>query len=768
MHFMNQLLHSALAMMLVCFVLACSGGSDPKSVAEQWAKAAVDHDLKTLRRLTVEEAQALFDEAVGGKFASTWSALELGEVTITGDMARVAVVRTQYTPETEANAEELKTLILRNAGGVWRMWGIAGLRNGEESEMPLAVMAGLMGAFNESMGQFAKSVSDQFSRGGTVDELNLRFKTLAGFEPLSPDEYEAQWVNTIDFTGEPVGDVIAQLAGFCNLGMEPGEHTSALATRLTEPLTGLTHLEAIDRAAQAAGLVARFPEGSGYEEDDYAFPLDPAEPRSEEERWKDHLGEELPKPAIHFTEGKRLYPLAFAGPFVAGLNAFRESAAHGTAEIEIRYLGYGLSAAEANAIRPHARLLEQVAVSSEGNNLTRLPCGSTTDFWEDQGIYQGREERSLMGLFQDTDGIAHLALEIDMLIPQRVERFHFDELVSGAKSEINDKLLHIIHVEEKRVDLYAAWDDAPESLCDDFYLPENQEPGKTTVFLWELRDQQGLPVKHLNNGIIRGRKTYEQHRQQRAKPRPGESNTVTLPVEGNADMAVWYVDAGLPIDSATVYALQDFRPVTFDLTLTNLPLPESIERPAGFEELVIGEGHDSPLSIEVLDDPFSISDCKSYGVNGAQDMQALSLKIRVVNTCNKPIWTSFLTCYLGDQAGNRITNGRDSFRLPNEPGTAFVESPTVFLSPGDERTVDVEIDCISMQAKQVLEVYASQITFMDGTNWQPEQLQQAYPRRQQASPPYSPVNASTSNFSNPSRSFQSRAQMTGRPFSGSG
>jgi hypothetical protein len=710
-HSMRVCILIGLVLWPILAVTGCTGsGNDPESISRAWVDAVIRGDKQAARNLTVAEGRAIFEEGSTISLKTDFTGLTFGALTLTGDTAEIAVCVPVKAAEAdmESKSSDIVGLLLSREDGQWRVSGTKCLIDGGILPMPFAVGVNMAESMNEAMEAWGSGVRDTIARGGTVEELEQKFQANAAYTPYAPESYRAQWQNATDFSGKSVGVAITQLALECGLGVEPEEHEAALAVELDEPLTGLTRLEAIDRAATIAGLVAQFPMGEYEGARDFAFPANPFAPvehADDEDLFK--AFEEPGAPAIHFTPGVRAYPLQFSGPFVIGLCEFSDYAAYGTGELLVRYVGYGLSPLSVEGMPPMERTRLLPIVSASGNDLSRWV------FWDDsesihdyQGIYQILDSRPLLGLLRGMESIPEVAGEVFLCLPRKVDVFEFEATEVGAVSQSGDKKMYITYVGEKSVDVCAAWKGASESLQDS-YAYRLEEINAATVCQWALRDVGGLPIAAPNQWIIRGRESYKDVLR-KIVPKPGDAGPVSeLPDVGTEDMAVIRISANLPFSSVKVYVLSDFEKVGHPFTLTDIPLREWPARPDKFQELTY-EGHDAPVSIELM--------ALNFTASSVYERKNAVPQVRVTNHSNKPVWKVGVRAQYTDVAGEESTY--DFLELSNDKLNDDA-MPVPVAGPAEERVIDAPAFPVWMNTEKV-ELAMLYVIFMDGTNWQPK------------------------------------------------
>jgi hypothetical protein len=155
--------------------------------------------------------------------------------------------------------------------------------------------------------------------------------------------------------------------------------------------------------------------------------------------------------------------------------------------------------------------------------------------------------------------------------------------------------------------------------------------------------------------------------------------------------------------------VSDFHWVRLPIRFTDLPIPESTERPGSLEKLDYS-GFAEPLSVEVL--------ARDFTPGEYEGLKTGQLEFRIINRSNKAVWTVNVDAHYKDASGD-VSDELDLELKATETLESLIH-PAVLVDRNATEDIDADPHHVQMRAEEV-DIRVRKITFMDGTVWQPEE-----------------------------------------------
>ncbi len=388
----------------------------PRVTSTRFLEAIRTDDTGVFRALLTENAREALSKEEGFSFdGESVDSFEIGEETITGETAEVAV-----TIHRDGDAQEAD-LLLRKELDLWRIHGMSVAFGDGKFTLDFEAVSEItdaIGEFGEELGRemtehFEEAFSDMqtiYEQGGTLEQIAANRARFEALQPISEESFTASWQVDVEGDGRTAGTLIADLLESTGLEMISGEHEVALRTATSISLSEVSRVHATEEIAASAGLYPVWPDltATGY-----------------------GAGDGQPE-KLTFATGVRPYPTALAGPFLIEVSELDEEAPRPIGELTIVVRALGL---DAGALAYQTEMGEVLRIDKLRSATDEPLAVENLQQWstpEVQGSYftfsMGRE---LTGLLRAVEEISLVEGEVRFALPTDVEEFE----LAGSEKE---------------------------------------------------------------------------------------------------------------------------------------------------------------------------------------------------------------------------------------------------------------------------------------------------------------------------------------------
>lgn len=642
----------------------------PEVVAEKFIEAGNSGDRETFMSLLTEKAREGFggDAELGDD--TGFDTYTIGETTIDGDTATVAVDATDDGEPVDVS------LRMRQEEAQWRVFAMdIDLGDGLVMKMDLEQLGSMLDSMAESMGEsMGQAMAEGFSNAfeTSPEQLAAERAKYDALRAISAEEYEASWKNTIDYQGGTVEEALSALAESVGLPVDFGEHTAAVSAEVTAEVAGLSVLESIERIAGDAGLYPVFPDPQyegGAMLESMATALTEGMTQMLEETGISIEGADLEEEAapeavpgaLTFEAGERPLPVVFTGPFAVEIVDVEENAPNTTGTLSLAVRTYGLDSALMAMLEgdTDSTWFEAVA-DAQGRPLIDEDVmylgGGTSD-----GVrYADSYSLDLRNLIREVETIATVAGVQRLLRPTEVVELGFTDASEGATAESNG--------------FSGTIDTAGDYTEINVTTPEGFD-ADDVIALGKAEDAEGNPV---NVSYV---------------------STMAWQ-EGEIDVSV-NLDA--PPAALQIKLVTGLEAHEYPFEFAAIPLQHAAEQPEKVEELSF-EG-DVPVSVHFLE---ITEPDESFG----------KIRVSVINHSNKDADNVSLNLIYLDGDGNEL----DSFPAGLSSTYSFEDGEMVTKPAAAKGSTEkVETTAFSMPSEtQNITVEVTSVDFVDGTSWSAE------------------------------------------------